>query len=69
MFMVDCTFPTPERWGGERKGGRGSNASHHCPHPCYMCPKTEERQGEQSLLTESCPLAVWGRRAPRKLRL
>lgn len=44
MFMVNCTFPTPERWGGERKGGRGSNTSHHCPHPCYMCPKTEERQ-------------------------
>lgn len=25
MFMVDCTFPTPERWGGERKGGCGSH--------------------------------------------
>lgn len=21
MFLVDCTFPAPVRWGGERKQG------------------------------------------------
>ena len=21
MFLVDCTFPTPARWGGKRKEG------------------------------------------------
>lgn len=21
MFLVDCTFPTPVRWGGKRKEG------------------------------------------------